>query len=430
MPPSRSSGRSGTVRPIGSSVPPFCPMRRRRPARIAGCDGAYEPRDPDLPQGGDHRSGGRRNSRTGIAKLTEAETGEGSSNWGRPTWAAEWLRLSTPTRPRWHESRNTLSWNRALYIVRQATHGRQPCRCCRPSRWRGRSDVPEWQPTGTGCGQHAHDGARRVFARHGGIWRRDRSVEINEGCRWCRRTKLSSSPTARDAAPTRWHSMRWSTSSAVWPKKRRTASTRKNTLSAALRFAPSAATASVAWYLSPEIDSPSLIQATSSFSITLAICWKIWGPWLCWDKGRIHSQSSGTRAEGDRRRLQRSRHLCFGRAPSRASANTNAFWGLMHRRSVPDEQALELIGFSGEIGKSGKRPRFRLSTSQVTTLNGCWRSIARSGHSRQRRCLAASPCTIGADERAHVDRGDDRGRWGDHHGGLAAAESRGHAQGA
>ena len=56
------------------------------------------------------------------------------------------------------------------------------------------------------------------------------------------------------------------------------------------------------------------------------------------------------------------------RAPSRASANTNAFWGLMHRWSVPDEQALELIGFSGKIGKSGKRPRFRLSTSQVKTL--------------------------------------------------------------
>ena len=56
------------------------------------------------------------------------------------------------------------------------------------------------------------------------------------------------------------------------------------------------------------------------------------------------------------------------RAPSRASANTKAFWTLMEEWGVPDEQALELIGFVGKIGKSGKRPRFRLSTSQVKTL--------------------------------------------------------------
>ena len=46
MPPSR------TLREIWNSpayrefVPAFCPMRRRRPARIVGCDGAFEPRDP------------------------------------------------------------------------------------------------------------------------------------------------------------------------------------------------------------------------------------------------------------------------------------------------------------------------------------------------------------------------------------------------
>ena len=56
------------------------------------------------------------------------------------------------------------------------------------------------------------------------------------------------------------------------------------------------------------------------------------------------------------------------RAPSRASANTKAFWTLMQEWGVPDDQALELIGFAGKIGKSGKRPRFRLSTSQVKTL--------------------------------------------------------------
>lgn len=33
-----------------------------------------------------------------------------------------------------------------------------------------------------------------------------------------------------------------------------------------------------------------------------------------------------------------------------------------------DEQALELIGFAGKAGKSGKRPRFRLNTSQIKTL--------------------------------------------------------------
>lgn len=56
------------------------------------------------------------------------------------------------------------------------------------------------------------------------------------------------------------------------------------------------------------------------------------------------------------------------RAPSRASANTKAFWALMSEWGVANEQALELIDFTGKIGKSGKRPRFRLSTSQVKTL--------------------------------------------------------------
>lgn len=40
----------------------------------------------------------------------------------------------------------------------------------------------------------------------------------------------------------------------------------------------------------------------------------------------------------------------------------------MQAWGVPDERALELIDFAGKIGKSGKRPRFRLSTSQVKTL--------------------------------------------------------------
>jgi hypothetical protein len=56
------------------------------------------------------------------------------------------------------------------------------------------------------------------------------------------------------------------------------------------------------------------------------------------------------------------------RAPSRASANTKAFWSLMEEWGVPDATALELIGFSGKLGKSGKRPRFRLNTQQVQLL--------------------------------------------------------------
>ena len=56
------------------------------------------------------------------------------------------------------------------------------------------------------------------------------------------------------------------------------------------------------------------------------------------------------------------------RAPSRASANTKAFWSLMEQWGIPDATALELIGFAGKIGKSGKRPRFRVNTQQVQLL--------------------------------------------------------------
>jgi hypothetical protein len=40
----------------------------------------------------------------------------------------------------------------------------------------------------------------------------------------------------------------------------------------------------------------------------------------------------------------------------------------MERWGIPDATALELIGFSGKPGKSGKRPRFRLNTQQVQLL--------------------------------------------------------------
>jgi hypothetical protein len=40
----------------------------------------------------------------------------------------------------------------------------------------------------------------------------------------------------------------------------------------------------------------------------------------------------------------------------------------MERWGIPDSIALELIGFVGRIGKSGKRPRFRLNTHQLQLL--------------------------------------------------------------
>jgi len=40
------------------------------------------------------------------------------------------------------------------------------------------------------------------------------------------------------------------------------------------------------------------------------------------------------------------------------------FWELMERWRVPDATALELISFSGRIGASEKRPRFRFTTRQ------------------------------------------------------------------
>ena len=44
--------------------------------------------------------------------------------------------------------------------------------------------------------------------------------------------------------------------------------------------------------------------------------------------------------------------------------SASQFWQLMERWRVPDVTALELIGFSGKIGASGKRPRFRFTTRQ------------------------------------------------------------------
>lgn len=41
------------------------------------------------------------------------------------------------------------------------------------------------------------------------------------------------------------------------------------------------------------------------------------------------------------------------------------FWALMQRWGVDDATALQLIGYPGKIGASGKRPRFRFTTRQA-----------------------------------------------------------------
>jgi len=46
------------------------------------------------------------------------------------------------------------------------------------------------------------------------------------------------------------------------------------------------------------------------------------------------------------------------------SLSAKQFWELMERWRVPDSMALDLIGFAGKMGKSGKRPRFRFSPLQ------------------------------------------------------------------
>lgn len=53
--------------------------------------------------------------------------------------------------------------------------------------------------------------------------------------------------------------------------------------------------------------------------------------------------------------------------PPRVSGTMSSreFWELVDRLHIPDAEALELIEYTGKIGGSGKRPRFRLSTRQT-----------------------------------------------------------------
>jgi hypothetical protein len=45
--------------------------------------------------------------------------------------------------------------------------------------------------------------------------------------------------------------------------------------------------------------------------------------------------------------------------------SSRAFWEIVDRLQIPDAAALDLIGYPGKIGPSGKRPRFRLTTRQT-----------------------------------------------------------------
>jgi hypothetical protein len=45
-----------------------------------------------------------------------------------------------------------------------------------------------------------------------------------------------------------------------------------------------------------------------------------------------------------------------------------AFWSLIDRWGVSDEQALELISYQGKLPTTSRRPRFRLSAEQAGTV--------------------------------------------------------------
>jgi hypothetical protein len=52
-------------------------------------------------------------------------------------------------------------------------------------------------------------------------------------------------------------------------------------------------------------------------------------------------------------------------ARASGTMSSRTFWELVDRLHLTDAEALELIGYAGKIGGSGKRPRFRLSTRQT-----------------------------------------------------------------
>ncbi|MEA2729976.1 MAG: hypothetical protein QOD93_4262 [Acetobacteraceae bacterium] len=44
-------------------------------------------------------------------------------------------------------------------------------------------------------------------------------------------------------------------------------------------------------------------------------------------------------------------------------------WSLMDRWQIPDEEALELVGFEGKLPTTSRRPRFKLSPEQERTVS-------------------------------------------------------------
>jgi hypothetical protein len=45
--------------------------------------------------------------------------------------------------------------------------------------------------------------------------------------------------------------------------------------------------------------------------------------------------------------------------------SNTTFWGLMDRWDVPNDQAMELVGYEGKLPTTERRPRFRLSPEEA-----------------------------------------------------------------
>jgi hypothetical protein len=58
----------------------------------------------------------------------------------------------------------------------------------------------------------------------------------------------------------------------------------------------------------------------------------------------------------------------MARPPAPPSVTTKAFWPLMDRWGVPDEQALRLLGHPGGLTSTGKRARFTLTDEEARRL--------------------------------------------------------------
>ncbi len=55
-------------------------------------------------------------------------------------------------------------------------------------------------------------------------------------------------------------------------------------------------------------------------------------------------------------------------APEASAITTKSFWPLMDRWGVADELALQLLGHSGGLTSTGKRPRFTLTAEEAKRL--------------------------------------------------------------